>query len=96
MLGYTVDELMGLSVDHVIPPREIKDLEDKKAGLLSRGSLPVYERVFCRKDGSEIVAEVNAAMVYNSEGKPLHFHSIVRDITERKRAEGTLEIPQKH
>ncbi|MFQ5891929.1 MAG: PAS domain S-box protein, partial [Candidatus Methanofastidiosia archaeon] len=91
MLGYKIDEIVGRSFADFISPDEHKDAEAKKKALLQGKTLPVYERTFCRKDGTEFPAEINIALVYDDNGKPLHFHSVVRDITDRKQAEEALQ-----
>jgi hypothetical protein len=58
-----------------------------KKALLAGETPPLYERVFRRKDGSELLVEINATLVRDSAGKPLFIQSIVRDITERKQKE---------
>jgi signal transduction histidine kinase len=58
---------------------------------LAGESLPVYERTFLRRDGTRIPAEINAALVYDPAGRPLHIQSVVRDISRRKRAEAERE-----
>ena len=87
MLGYTVDELVGMSVQDIVAPREYADAQDGIAALLAGESLPVYERVFLKKDGSELPVEINVALAYGAGGEPLHIQSVVRDISERKRLE---------
>ncbi|MFQ6087991.1 MAG: PAS domain S-box protein [Candidatus Methanofastidiosia archaeon] len=91
MLGYKIDEIVGRSFKDFISPDEYKDADAKKKALLAGKTLPVYERTFRRKDGTEFPAEINIALVYDDKGKPLHFHSVVRDITERKQAEEALQ-----
>lgn len=91
LLGYTVEELLQLTVHHiVVPDEEHGDASQALATLLANAQLPVYERTLRRKDGSLVRVEINAALVRDVDGTPLHFQSIVRDITERKRAEEAL------
>jgi PAS domain S-box-containing protein len=91
MLGYTTDELMGMRFEQILAPGEYPNGQIKLATLQAGQSLPIYERIYRRKDGVEVPAEINAALVYDSTGKPVHIQSIVRDITERKRAEAERE-----
>ncbi|MCS7056272.1 MAG: PAS domain S-box protein [Thermoflexales bacterium] len=91
LLGYTIEELLQLTVHHiVVPDEEHGDANQALANLLANAQLPVYERTLRRKDGSLVRVEINAALVRDVNGTPLHFQSIVRDITERKRAEEAL------
>ena len=87
MLGYSIDEIVGRSNSGFIVSDEYHDMEKQKAAILAGETLPVYIRTFIRKDGTMFPVEINAALVYDTNGKPSHFHSVVRDITERKQME---------
>lgn len=95
MLGYTSEELVGRSYMDFIVPEERAQSERREALLLDGHSLLVYERTFLRKDGHRVVGEINVVLVRDTSGQPLHFQSIVRDITERKRAEEALKESEK-
>ncbi|MFW5799463.1 MAG: PAS domain S-box protein, partial [Spirochaetota bacterium] len=58
--------------------------------LLNNESIPIYQRTFVRKDGKKRIVEIDASLVYDDENNPLYIQSIVRDITERKKAEEKL------
>lgn len=58
--------------------------------IKSGEDIPLYERKFRKKDGTVLYAEVNAELVRDLSGKPLHIQSVVRDITERKLVEQAL------
>ncbi|MBZ0303350.1 MAG: PAS domain-containing sensor histidine kinase, partial [Anaerolineae bacterium] len=62
--------------------------------MLADETMPIYERRFRRKDGSVLVGEVNAALVYDLDGNPSHFQSIVRDVTDRKQIEQALRTSE--
>ena len=96
LLGYTLDEMLGMSVSQAVVPSEYADTDSKLHAMLAGESIPLYERTFRRKDGTEFPAEVNVALVYDPRGAPLHIHSIVRDISERKQAEDDLRKHRDH
>ncbi|MBU0705578.1 MAG: PAS domain S-box protein, partial [Chloroflexi bacterium] len=91
LLGYTTDELVGMPIAQVVAPYEYYDSQDRLSALLAGEPLPVYERTFRHKDGHDIPVEINAALVSDAAGRPLHIQSIVRDISERKRTEAERE-----
>jgi PAS domain S-box-containing protein len=91
MLGYEIDELVGLPFRNVVVEDEIHFAEGILKRLLDGETIPVYERTFRRKDGHRIFVEINVALVYDAEGKPLHIQSVVRNISERKRIESELK-----
>lgn len=91
MLGYTLKELSGKSFKEVIASYEYKDAQKRLHGLLAGKSYGSYERMARRKDGTEFPVEVTATLIRNLEGKPLFIQSVVRDVSERKKAEETLK-----
>jgi hypothetical protein len=88
--------MIGIPVLQVIVPIEHPDTNRKLEDMLVGKSIPLYERTFRRKDGTTFPAEVNVALVHDPQGAPLHIHSIVRDISERKQAEEELRKHRDH
>ncbi len=91
MLGYTLKELSGKSFKDAVASSECEDAQNKFAGLLSGKKYEPYERTARKKDGTEFPVEVTATLIRNQKGKPLFIQSVVRDISERKKVEETLE-----
>jgi PAS domain S-box-containing protein len=88
MLGYAREELLGKTADDIVAPEEFPNI-GPALDLIK--SSPGYHREwrFRRKDGSILHAEVIATTL--PEGDIL---ALVRDISERKRAE--LESEMRH
>jgi PAS domain S-box-containing protein len=84
MLGYTQEELLGLRVPHLIDPQDYPRLRAIKADLL-QGHRHSGEWRLRRKDGGTISVEISARLQPDRR-----WHAIVRDITERKRADAGL------
>ena len=92
MLGYTVDELVGMHAQHVVAPEDWVDTQGRKE-MLDRGEIPpIYRRTFIAKNGQRILTEVSVAMVYDNQGNPSHYQSIARNITERVRIQQQLNL----
>ncbi|MBD3190252.1 MAG: PAS domain S-box protein [Candidatus Heimdallarchaeota archaeon] len=87
MLGYSIDDLIGLTATNIIAQKELPDSDQKWEALMAGKSLPLYERIFRRKDGSEFPAEINISVIKDKAGNPSYVQSIFRDITDRKIAE---------
>ncbi|HLA79397.1 MAG TPA: PAS domain S-box protein [Vicinamibacteria bacterium] len=84
MLGYSHDELLGLRLPDVLAEHERRRL-DTEVPVMMAGTPHSAEWVHLRKDGTTFPAEVSARPLAGQE-----YFAIVRDITERRRAEGAL------
>jgi diguanylate cyclase (GGDEF)-like protein/PAS domain S-box-containing protein len=92
MLGYSVEELIGMPLIEIVAPEEWDDTLAKETKLRLGEIPPVYTRTFIRKDGKRVTAEVSVAMAYDTQGNPSHFQSIARDITERHITQDQLHL----
>jgi PAS domain S-box-containing protein len=94
MLGYSREDLVGMLFREVVAPGQVEDAEAQLTYLLEGGRPQAYERAFITKTGEEVISESNVALIRDVEGRPKFFQSIVRDITERKRAEAALRASE--
>jgi PAS domain S-box-containing protein len=88
MLGYSYDELLKLSLKDI--SAEQSQSKDILSRLLSGEVISTYERIFRKKDGGLIDVEPHITLLRDETGQPFHIQSIVRDISERKRAEAEI------
>ena len=87
MVGYTSEELVGREVHDLIAlPREEVDAAARLT--LKAGRRLVGERQYRRKDGTLVEVEVGASVI--SYGGRRVICAVVRDMTERRRAEEAL------
>jgi PAS domain S-box-containing protein len=87
LLGYTSEEILRLTLYDLVPyPRKSMDCYVER--VLERRSYVSGERRHRRKDGSLVDVEVSANLI--SYGGREALCIVVRDITERKRAEEEL------
>lgn len=91
IMGYDADELLGLNY------RDYSDDENAHKAFLIfndilRTGVPVdrYECGIFRKDGASRTLEMSASLIRDAEGNPTGFRGVVRDITDRKRAEEAI------
>lgn len=84
LLGYTREELIGMSIFDIVVPTEYPEALNRYASLTRGERVPIYERNFRKKDGSTITVEINLSLIRDNDGKPVMIQSIVRDISERK------------
>ncbi len=94
MLGYSIDELKGISFNSIFSEQGKKDLYERKIRR-DRGEqlVPYYETTFVKKDGRLIDVDVKYEII-DYQGKPATF-AIVRDITDRKQAEQQIQADLK-
>jgi len=91
LLGYTVEEMLHMPIKNIVAEQTWDSSVEIARTLSKAGTVPVYERIMIKKDGTPIWVEINPLQVYDDDGHPLHILSIVRDISERKRAEEALQ-----
>jgi PAS domain S-box-containing protein len=92
ILGYPRDELM------ILNNRQYMDEESAKAvfktfNKVYRTKKPTraFDWEIIRKDGTRGSVEASISLIVGVEGEPAGFRGIVRDITDRKRAEEALQ-----
>lgn len=84
MLGYSEDELCKMNIVETYPPDEI-EVARRRLMEMRAGETMHFERQMRRKDGTLFPVEINLRVLEDGNA-----HGIVRDITERKRAEKSL------
>jgi diguanylate cyclase (GGDEF)-like protein/PAS domain S-box-containing protein len=87
LLGYTSKELLGLTLYDVVA-NSPESVDRNIRRVLEDGQLLLGERQYRRKDGSLLDVEVSASLI--SYGGREVLCIVVRDITERKRADEAL------
>ncbi|WP_292462080.1 PAS domain S-box protein [Methanolobus sp.] len=88
LLLYRKDEMLQLPKFDIIAPEYWSKCKEHLASALKKGHI-VFETEYLRKDGSRVPVEISVKVI-EYEGKPAIL-SNGRDITERKRAETTLQ-----
>jgi PAS domain S-box-containing protein len=91
MLGFSPDELHTLSYVDITPERW-RAFEENivREQVLPRGFSDVYEKEYRRKDGTVFPVELRTILARDPAGQPNAMWAIIRDITDRKRAEQAL------
>ena len=91
LLRTSIDSIVNRDMTAFTVPDETIDALKQAEKLFKGEILPVYERTFRRQDGTIFPAEINVTLIRNDEGQPVYFHSVIRDISERKQLQYALQ-----
>jgi len=91
MLGYTREELTGLSFQQITHPDDL----EHDTGMVTRilaGEINNYqiEKRYIHKDGNVVWALLSVSLVRDNNDLPLHFVSQIENVTKRRSAEMKL------
>ena len=87
IFGYSAEEMIGKPVSLLIPKKYAEE-ESKILEQLRKGEhVDHYETVRLRKDGHSIDVSISVSPIKNPSGEIVGASKIVRDMTQRKKAE---------
>jgi len=90
-LGYSREELIGMNNRQYSDETTAKKMYQVFNRVYRTGEpVKVLDMERINKDGTKAFSEISVSLIRNSEGKPIGFRGISRDITERKRMEEQL------
>ena len=95
LYGYSAAEVVGRSVDLLVPAECLDELDHILRRTLRGESIAQYETVRVRRDGSRADVSLSVSPIRDGEGRVVGASSIARDITERKRVEAALSELQR-
>ncbi|MBW4582259.1 MAG: PAS domain S-box protein [Tildeniella nuda ZEHNDER 1965/U140] len=92
IIDYTVDELLPLTFQDITHPDDLEADLDYVNQLLA-GDIPTYqlEKRYFHKQRHIVWVLLNASLVRDEQGNPLHFIAQIQDITTRKQIEAALQ-----
>lgn len=88
MIGFQAEEIKNLSF-YDFTPEKWHEFEKKiiNEQVLIRGFSDTYEKELVRKDGTVFPVEITTYLTKDQDNNPVGYWGLVRDITERKKAE---------
>ncbi|RMI25187.1 MAG: PAS domain S-box protein [Calditrichaeota bacterium] len=92
IFGYTREEILGQSIERLIPPEliEIGELDYLHKELRAKGEIKKYETQRRHKNGRPIYVDIASTCIYDEQGNFLGISQIIKDITSRKELEFEL------
>jgi PAS domain S-box-containing protein len=91
LFGYRAEEVIGQPITRLLPPERIHEEQQILDRLLSGQRVEHLETVRVTKDGRRIDVSVTVSPLKDRDGQIFGASKILRDITERKRAEEALQ-----
>ena len=97
MLGYTREEMLGLTVRDISHPDD-RHATDKDRARMGAGEIEAFkaEKRYIRKNGSSIWVHLTVRLNRAPDGRRLPDISVVEDITERREARARIEYLATH
>jgi PAS domain S-box-containing protein len=93
MFGHSSDdEVLGRNILCWVAPEEQQKVSTIMFRLLRDGTLRASEFTLIKKDGTRFIGEVTAAVINSHDRAPARMFAIIRDVTERKQAEGERRL----
>jgi PAS domain S-box-containing protein len=91
LTGHAPEDAIRMNIRDFTPPGDLASSLEGRARILEGTGAP-YQRELrlIRSDGTLLWASVTTSLVRGGSGEPLHFVSVVSDISSRKRAESEL------
>ncbi len=91
IFGWAAKEVMGKSLRALIVPKdEVAGRDRIVSDALSGRNVGAFEATRLRKDGTRINMSITTSPIISADGKIVGLSGILRDITERKKAEMAL------
>ena len=91
IVGYSKEEMFGLTFKDITHPDDLElDLSYVEQVLKGERENFSLDKRYFRKDGSVIWVNLTVSLLFDRGGRPQYFVSVIKDISERKRAEENL------
>src|SRR5262249_11904429 len=87
IFGWTDAEVIGRPITILIPPERLHEEEDILARVRQGEKLDHFDTERIRKDGTRFEISLTVSPIRNAKGEIIGASKVVRDITERRRAE---------
>jgi len=91
MIGYSGDEMMGMNNRRFMDEENAREVFQTFNAIYESGKpTKAFDWKLIRKDGSDLFVETSVSLVRDSEGQPVGFRGIARDVSQRREMEQAL------
>jgi PAS domain S-box-containing protein len=87
VFGFTAEQAIGRHISFVIPPERLGEEDEIIASLRAGERIEQFETERLRSDGQRIIVSLTISPIKDHSGNVIGASKIVRDVTDRKRAE---------
>ncbi len=92
IVGYSKDELMGMNFKEYMDEMNVANVQNSFNKVLETGKTDVtHDWELVKKGGTKRFVEASVTLIRDPENRAAGFSGIMRDITERKKAQQDLE-----
>jgi len=92
LTGFSKEELLRMNARDLIPEQHKEQRDLVVARVLQTGEPVEYEIDYLRKNGSQVPVSITLFAVKGDDGRPTGLGAIIRNLTERKRAEEQFRL----
>jgi PAS domain S-box-containing protein len=94
-LGYSKDELLGMNNQQFTSKENVERVYKTFNSVFKTGkAATAFDWEMIAKDGTKKFVELSVSLMRDSEGQPIGFRGVARDISERKKAEEQANLHQ--
>jgi len=94
-LGYSRDELTGMNNRQFMSAETAKRVFETFNTVYETGQpARAFDWEMIARDGTQKIVELSVSLIRDSEGRPIGFRGVGRDVTERKKAEEQAKLHQ--
>ncbi|HET6794603.1 MAG TPA: PAS domain S-box protein, partial [Acidimicrobiales bacterium] len=87
LFGYSAEEAVGCHISILVPDEASPALEELMGKAISGEPATSRDTVWRRRDGTIVDVALTVSTLSDAGGRPVGFSAIIRDVTQRKRAE---------
>ncbi len=95
IIGYAREELIGMNNRQYMPTEAYKRVYETFLRVYNTGeATKAFDWEVITKDGTKKIVEASVTLIRDGKGVPTGFRGVVRDITDRKKAEEQAKLHQ--